>query len=145
MNKILLMMVLGLCSGMAAANGVVAEIGAMSGDVLVSHGGEYTNAQNGEALQAGDKIMVMDNSKATVSYGGECSVALSSGSVMTVAASGGCANTSVSRVPAATEAALSKNSNTGIIILAGVALVVAAVLIANGDDEIVYGENTAGN
>lgn len=43
-----------------------------SGTIMTSQGGEFANAQTGQALVAGERLMVTEQSAATVTYAKDC-------------------------------------------------------------------------
>lgn len=55
-----------------------------SGSVMSSTGGEFASAGNGQALAAGQKVMVNEGSSATLVYGNGCKMELSQPGVYTV-------------------------------------------------------------
>ncbi|MGY1529593.1 hypothetical protein [Luteimonas sp. A649] len=61
-------------------------LGIDSGSVLVSTGGEFTQAAPGQVLAAGDRVLVSEGSSATLSYSGGCQKALATAGVYTVEA-----------------------------------------------------------
>jgi hypothetical protein len=75
-------------SSLAAGN--VAVVGDVSGKVLVNRGEGFVPVAGSLQLNVGDRVMVGDNSFATLSYA-ECSVALAKPTVVSVAAVAPCA------------------------------------------------------
>ncbi len=73
-----------------AATATVAQVGDFHGKVLVNQGKGFFPVSGPLALKVGDKIMVGEQSFATVSYN-ECSVALSSPTVFSVGEKAPCA------------------------------------------------------
>lgn len=55
-----------------------------SGSVMVSTGGDYASASNGQALASGQKVMVNEGSSATLVYGNGCKMELTQPGVYTV-------------------------------------------------------------
>lgn len=55
-----------------------------SGSVMVSTGGDYASASNGQALASGQKVMVNEGSSATLVYGNGCKMQLRQPGVYTV-------------------------------------------------------------
>ena len=45
-----------------------------NGKIMVSRGGEFTDARTGEALAAGNRVTVCEGASATIDYGNGCSV-----------------------------------------------------------------------
>lgn len=76
-------------SGAAVAGASVAQIDNAHGKVLINQGKGFVPVTGLMSLNAGDKIMVGEQSFATVSYG-ECTVSLSSPTVFSVSAKAPC-------------------------------------------------------
>ena len=62
----------------------------LQGKVLVDHGHGFRLATGPGILKAGDRVMAVENSKATIKYDG-CSIKADEGAVVTVGASDACA------------------------------------------------------
>lgn len=69
-----------------------ATLSATNGSVLVNQGKQFITAQPGQILVAGDRVMVMDGGKASLTYADGCVQALSSGSLATVENQSVCAS-----------------------------------------------------
>jgi hypothetical protein len=94
-----------------------------SGSVMVSTGGDYASASNGQALASGQKVMVNEGSSATLVYGNDCKMQLSQPGVYTVP--------SQCNAVAANGNGGSSGTNAAII---GGAAAVAGALIDNEDN-----------
>lgn len=56
----------------SAAEEATATLRVDRGNVMASQGGEFATAQTGQALVAGERLMVSEDSAATVAYGNDC-------------------------------------------------------------------------
>ena len=56
----------------------------VQGPVMVSSGGEFATASDGQPIVAGQRIMVGDNASATVNYGQDCKRSYESAGVYTI-------------------------------------------------------------
>jgi hypothetical protein len=81
---------LALASASVKAASSVAQMGDFHGKVLVNQGKGFVPVAGPLALQAGDTVMIGEESSATVSYN-QCSVALTSPTVFTVGEKAPCA------------------------------------------------------
>jgi hypothetical protein len=63
-----------------AANGTLR----IQGAVMVSSGGEFTTARDGQPIMAGQRIMVGENASATVNYARDCKRSYESAGVYTI-------------------------------------------------------------
>jgi hypothetical protein len=84
-------------SASAFAESPAASLSDVSGKVLVNSGKGFVPALDLTALNVGDKVMVGDQSFATVAFA-KCSVALSTSTVYTVPAKGQCAKADASLI-----------------------------------------------
>ena len=75
---------LSVSSSVLAADASVAQLGAVSGQVLVNKGDGFKAATPGTALRAGDRVIVRGKGKAGLKYADGCSVSLASGSMATI-------------------------------------------------------------
>ena len=80
-----------LLAGSAFGADSVATLSAQSGTVLVNQGEEFTTAAEGQALQAGDRVMLMEGASATVTFADGCELPLAAGSLVEVPAISTCA------------------------------------------------------
>lgn len=81
----LLLSILVACALPALAQeGGVATLKAHAGNVTVSTGGEFIGAETGQRLQAGTRLMLTEDSYATVAYDNNCTVTYSKAGVHTV-------------------------------------------------------------
>jgi hypothetical protein len=84
---------LAMMSSSVLAGGSAATITDFSGKVLVNHGKGFAPASGVVSLNAGDKVMVGENSFAVVSFA-ECAVSLSTPTVLAIAEKAPCATAS---------------------------------------------------
>ena len=89
-----------LLTGQAAIAAEGARLGSVQGSVLVNQNGRYVPVTSSTVLKAGDRVMAMDGS-ATVTYGSDCSVAVSARSMATIGDAATCAGGSSNVVRAA--------------------------------------------
>ncbi|HST45120.1 MAG TPA: hypothetical protein VLK29_07840 [Luteimonas sp.] len=97
-----------------------------SGTVMTSQGSEFATAGNGATLEPGSRVMLGDNSAATLVYGNGCTRPLKSGGVYTVTPS--C--TPVATYPAEAAAGIELDS---VLVIAGLAAA-GAVGLGSRDD-----------
>jgi hypothetical protein len=69
----------------------VATLSAQEGTVLVNQGEEFATAAEGQALQAGDRVMLMEGASATLTFTDGCALPLEAGSLLEVPAVSTCA------------------------------------------------------
>lgn len=94
-----------------------------NGNVLVSTGGEFTQATSGQAIAPGHRVLVPEGGGASLAYGNGCGKSLTTAGVYTVTAD--CDLASTSR---------SVSTGTVLGIVGGVA-VIAAVAGGGGSDD----------
>ena len=101
----------------------IIALGVDSGNVLVSTGGEFTQAASGQVIAPGHRVLVPEGGSASLQYGNGCGKSLATAGVYTVTADCDLASASRSRV------------STGAVlgIVGGVA-VIAAVAGGGGSD-----------
>ena len=80
-----------LLAGNAVAADAVATLSAQEGTVLVNQGEEFATAAEGQALQAGDRVMLMEGASATLTFADGCALPLAAGSLLEVPAVSTCA------------------------------------------------------
>lgn len=68
----------------------VATMGPTAGDVKINQGSEFVQALPGQAVNAGDRILVMEGGSASITYSDGCELAISGGSLITVPATSTC-------------------------------------------------------
>jgi uncharacterized protein (DUF2345 family) len=79
-----------LSSAAFAADGA-ATLSAQQGTVLVNQGEEFVTASASQALNAGDRVMVMEGGSAEITFADGCVLPLESGSMVSVSAQSTCA------------------------------------------------------
>lgn len=82
-----------LLAGSTFAADPVATLTTQEGTVLVNQGEEFTTAAEGQALQAGDRVMLMEGASATLTFADGCALPLEAGSLLEVPAVSTCAGT----------------------------------------------------
>lgn len=73
------------------AKEVVAHLNGLEGTVLVSQKDKFVTAEEGQALQAGDRVLVMEGAQATVGFVDGCEWPVEPGSHLVVPATSTCA------------------------------------------------------
>ena len=68
----------------------VATMSKAAGDVKINQGVEFVQAQPGQPVNAGDRILVMENGSASITYIDGCVLQISGGSLVTVPATSTC-------------------------------------------------------
>jgi hypothetical protein len=68
----------------------VATMGRTAGDVKINQGIEFVQAEPGQAVNAGDRILVMEGGSASITYSDGCVLQISGGSLVTVPATSTC-------------------------------------------------------
>ena len=80
-----------LLASTALASEPVATLGVQEGTVLVNQGEEFTTAAENQALQAGDRVMLMEGASAVLTFADGCALPLAAGSLVEVPAQSTCA------------------------------------------------------
>ena len=113
----------------------VATLSAQEGTVLVNQGEEFATAAEGQALQAGDRVMLMEGASATLTFADGCTLPLASGSLLEVPAVSTCAGAvaNVQKIgPTYAQAPGSRaRNNDGTLVFVGVTAVIVADLMTN--------------
>ncbi|WP_295363582.1 hypothetical protein [Arenimonas sp.] len=78
------------CTSLAAAE-PVATLSQAEGTVLVNQGEQFVTAAEGQALQAGDRVMLMEGARASLVFTDGCVLPLAEGSLLDVPAVSTCA------------------------------------------------------
>jgi hypothetical protein len=126
-----------VCSPALAADANFAQLGAISGAVMVSTAGKTAPATAG-ALKAGDRVIASANGKASVKFADGCVVTLKPASMITVGAKSPCASgaglvSAQSAQPMQEAFGLSNSAiAVGAFVIVGGALVAAGVNDNNG-------------
>lgn len=120
----------------ALASEPVATLSAQEGTVLVNQGEEFATAAEGQALQAGDRVMLMEGASATLTFTDGCALPLEAGSLVEVPAVSTCAGAvaNVQKIgPTYAQAVGSRarDNNNATLIFAGVAAVIVWDLMSN--------------
>jgi|GEM_PF-2332651 len=114
----------------------VATLSAQEGTVLVNQGEEFATAAEGQALQAGDRVMLMEGASATLTFTDGCALPLEAGSLVEVPAVSTCAGAvaNVQKIgPTYAQAVGSRARSNGsaTLVFAGVAAIIVADLMTN--------------
>ena len=141
-RKIALATALMLAVPAFAAEAPVATLAQSEGTVLVNQGETFVTAEAGQALNAGDRLLVMAGSEAALAFADGCALPVAGGSLLEVPEASPCAGASVNLqkvqplvAQAETESeegesgeAAKKPANTGAIVavVGGVALIAVA-------------------
>ena len=95
MKKLLMAFVpvvaLSLISSVSVADGG-GVLASTVGEVMLDAGKGFSAVKSGAEVKAGDRIVALKDSSAVISFGGRCSLSLSSNSLVTVASSDPCAS-----------------------------------------------------
>lgn len=109
----------------AFAQDVIGTLTVNQGTVMTSTGGEFASASSGEAIQAGERVMVGEGGSASVTFTNGAVVDYTAPGVYTV-------QMPVAGVPVASAGGASTTATAAII--AGTAVLGAAAVEANGDN-----------
>jgi hypothetical protein len=109
----------------AFAQDTVGTLSVNQGTVMTSTGGEFASASSGEAIQAGERIMVGESSSASVTFTNGAVVNYTAPGVYTV-------QVPVAGTPVATSGGASSAATVGIVL--GAAVLGAAAIESMGDD-----------
>ncbi|HEX4854370.1 hypothetical protein [Arenimonas sp.] len=130
-----------LCALSAApvfAADAAATLSAQEGTVLVNQGDDFTTATEAQALAAGDRVLVMEGSRAELTFADGCLLPLAAGSLLDVPAVSPCAGgvAGVQRIgPSFAEAEEGEKpvrKGTNAYVIGTVAVVGAALLLGGG-------------
>lgn len=80
-----------LLASSAFAAEPVATLTAQEGTVLVNQGEVFATANEGQTLEAGDRVMLMEGASATLTFADGCALPLAAGSLIEVPAQSTCA------------------------------------------------------
>ena len=95
-----------------------------NGKIMVSRGGDFVNAQTGEALVAGNRVTVCEGAAATIVYNNGCSIQYTLP---------GCYIVQRDCIPAALPLGSTRPAWGSLAALGGLAAI-AGIILANGDD-----------
>lgn len=125
----------GVSAGYAAEVAApIATLGGVSGKVLVSTGNGFVPATQNVALKAGDKVLVGEQSFATLNYKA-CNTALTTPGVVTIGAVAPCEQANVSPVA---DAAMPEDNHFPMmlpLLLVGGAGIVGIIALTNDNEE----------
>lgn len=79
-----------LLAGSAFAGEPVATITSQEGTVLVNTGEQFATAADNQALQAGDRVMVMEGAQAIITFTDGCALPLAAGTLAEIPAQSTC-------------------------------------------------------
>ena len=136
MIKLSTLVAASLLAGSAFAADSVATLSAQEGTVLVNQGEEFITAAEGQALQAGDRVMLMEGASATLTFTDGCALPLAAGSLLEVPATSTCAGAvaNVQKIgPTYAQAVGSgaRNNDGAVLVFTGVTAIIVADLITN--------------
>ncbi|ODS63001.1 MAG: hypothetical protein ABS41_07460 [Arenimonas sp. SCN 70-307] len=125
-----------LLASSALASEPVATLSAQEGTVLVNQGEEFATAAEGQALQAGDRVMLMEGASATLTFADGCALPLEAGSLLEVPAVSTCAGAvaNVQKIgPTYAQAVGSRarDNDGAVLVFTGVAAVIVWDLMSN--------------
>lgn len=120
----------------ALASEPVATLSAQEGTVLVNQGEEFATAAEGQALQAGDRVMLMEGASATLTFTDGCALPLEAGSLVEVPAVSTCAGAAanvqkIGPTYAQAVGSRARDNDNATLIFAGVAAVIVWDLMSN--------------
>jgi type V secretory pathway adhesin AidA len=118
-------------SGAASA----ATLSSTNGSVMVNQGKQFVSAQKGQALAAGDRVMVMQDGSAVVRFDDGCDVTIDGGSVAVLPAVSTCAGgkMEVSRLAGDASSTVAAANSAGTWALIGGAALAVGLMIDGGD------------
>lgn len=114
----------------AHAQATTATLRIDSGTVMTSQGGEFATAGNGAVLETGSRVMLAENSSATLIYPNGCTRPLASGGVHTVSPT--CTPTGA-RTNAGAAGTAAGVDTSGALVIVGIAAAAAAGLASKDD------------
>jgi hypothetical protein len=139
MNRIAIFVATSLLASSTLAAESVATLSNTQGIVSVNQGEEFVAAQSGQALMAGNRIMVGDNGSGTLTFNDGCVLTLDPGTIITVpeisTCAGGMVNVQKVGSTRAVGAVAEASSATKTAIIVGSVAVGAALALGNDDDE----------
>jgi hypothetical protein len=150
MSKVLARSSIGLAMVLAAttavaspATGPNATLSSVSGKVSVNQGREFVPAQSAMRLKAGDRIMIADNSAATITFDDSCRMDLGASKVVTIPAKSTCAGSELSQQGVVQGAGgggeaigeEGEHDNSGVWIMVGVVAAIDLWALSEGDDD----------
>jgi hypothetical protein len=126
----------------------VATMGEVSGDVKINQGTQFVAAQPGQAVNAGDRIMAMENSATYITFSDGCKMNINAGTLVTVpensTCQGGVAQTqqiapgnadAVGNVPGSQGTSAAHFSDGVDWDYVGTAVIVACLMFCGGDED----------
>jgi len=132
MKAIILPCALLLCSTAAAAIEPTATVNAITGSVLVNQGKQFVPVQSGQALVAGDRVMVMQDSGAALRFTDGCDVRLEGGTIVTVPTMSTCVGGQLEVSRLAGNTTMASTGVGGGWILAGVGTLAIGTILSEG-------------
>ncbi len=109
----------------AFAQQTIGTLTVNSGTVMTSNGGEFASASTGSSIESGERLMVSENSSASVTFTNGTVVNYTAPGVYTI-------TMPVAGAPVASAGGASTAATVGIVL--GAAVLGAAAVEANGDD-----------
>lgn len=127
----------------ADAPAPVATLGSIQGNVVVNQGKEFLPAQAGMRLKPGDRVLVQDQSSASIQFDDNCRVDVDANKLVTIPGRSTCAGDRMvvqSLNPnsgTAIGAVSAGGNNAGVLTLAGLTLALDAYLISESPHETI--------
>jgi hypothetical protein len=89
-RRVSILIVLTLVAGVSAAAEPVATISDVHGDILLSRGAQWSPAQEGALLVAGDRLVALTDASALVAFADGCQQRLDADGAVTIAETNNC-------------------------------------------------------
>lgn len=143
MYRIAVAVVAALFAGTAFAGEPVGSLSTQEGTVLVNQGEEFVTASEAQALNPGDRVMVMEGGSAAVTFADGCVLPLEAGSLVVVPAQSTCAGAvaSTQKVGASYAQAVGDDDQTDgeklfkAAVIGGTLLAMALIMHDDEDDD----------
>lgn len=91
MLRVIAVVVASALTTAAFAADPVGSVGQANGKVMVSHGDQFVEVKAGDAIMAGERLMVADGGSATVQFKDGCSLPVAGNTIVTLPAASTCA------------------------------------------------------
>lgn len=129
-----------LLAGSVVASDKVANLSEMEGTVLVSQGEKFVTAEAGQVLGAGDRVLVMEGGKATVTFTDGCALPVEPGTHIVLpeksTCAGGIAQTQQISPQVAQAVGGGAASNTAFFIVVGITGALIVNEVSQGEDNV---------
>ena len=94
-RRLILLIAVVAFAGAAFAADSVGSISNVQGSVMFSHGGQFVPADKGQALPAGDRVMVAEGGSAMFVFNDGCKMPIAGGTIVTIPETSTCAGADV--------------------------------------------------